>query len=324
MKNDYSNSAQTARVGIPLVHLRAAAGLEGALMAGMRLERATEVERDMIALNLEWPHFFDGDTVRALRSARWLLVANAGPTGTSVDWSGLRRADVVIRALRLLHSGDVAAPIYFVWDASNHRPVSSGGRLDRIIQPAEGAYELSALDISNADQLVRQLEHPNVAGSLQTALTYLEQSYSRSSIEDRLIDLAIALESSLLFGIRDELRYRLALRGAALLGPIRDPERTYTLLKLSYDMRSKVVHEGKRLSDSELQKEITKALSGDDSASPAESLLEELYGVVRDVLREYVERLASAEAARAADPLGRANRELDSSILRSLASSRQR
>ena len=69
---------------------------------------------------------------------------------------------------------------------------------------------------------------------------------STGTIEDRVIRAAIVLESTLLHGSRDELKYRLRLRGARLLAD-RDRERTYSLLGLLYDLRSQIVHEGRRL-----------------------------------------------------------------------------
>ena len=72
-------------------------------------------------------------------------------------------------------------------------------------------------------------------------------TYMRESNEDKLIDLTIALESSLLYGIRDELKYRLSLRGVALLSKKMDVSKIKGLLNLIYDTRSKVVHEGKTI-----------------------------------------------------------------------------
>ena len=64
---------------------------------------------------------------------------------------------------------------------------------------------------------------------------------------NRIIDLCIALESSLLSDVREELVYRLSLRGAALLAGKRDPEVTRWLLRKIYEARSAVVHDGKSL-----------------------------------------------------------------------------
>jgi hypothetical protein len=71
---------------------------------------------------------------------------------------------------------------------------------------------------------------------------------SRSNV-DRAIDLGVALESMLLHNLprrdRGELKYRLALRGAALLSDSK-PERVaaFNLLGEAYNLRSEAVHSG--------------------------------------------------------------------------------
>lgn len=60
--------------------------------------------------------------------------------------------------------------------------------------------------------------------------------------ESGLLDLMIALEAALLPGIKDELRYRFALYGAAYLRGERDPEQIFRRLRNLYDARSKLVH----------------------------------------------------------------------------------
>lgn len=78
----------------------------------------------------------------------------------------------------------------------------------------------------------------------------------RVSLEDRILDYSICLESTLLFGMRDELKYRLALRGAKLLGKHCDPQETFNKLKCLYDIRSKIVHDGHTFDTDEVEKEI--------------------------------------------------------------------
>jgi len=87
--------------------------------------------------------------------------------------------------------------------------------------------------------------------AMQVALHRLCQAVRRSNIVDRAIDLGIALEILLLHdpknkgGYQGELKYRFAIRGAALLGGDK-PERleNFELLKEAYDLRSKAVHSG--------------------------------------------------------------------------------
>ncbi len=73
-------------------------------------------------------------------------------------------------------------------------------------------------------------------------------SLSRASPEDSVIDFTICLESLLLADVRDELKFRLSLRGAVLLQD-EDPKITKKSLSDMYNDRSDIVHSGKKLDD---------------------------------------------------------------------------
>jgi hypothetical protein len=90
----------------------------------------------------------------------------------------------------------------------------------------------------------------------------------------------IVLEGSLLNGIEDELSYRASIRGAALLGQVREPSEVFRLIKAAYDTRSKIVHNGQTLT------EIAKAgkLGGVAVAQFVDTVRE----VVRAVLLRYL------------------------------------
>ena len=61
-------------------------------------------------------------------------------------------------------------------------------------------------------------------------------------MDDRIIDYTIGLEA-LLLNIRDELRYRFALRGASILvDAFGDKKQRFQELKDLYDSRSDIVH----------------------------------------------------------------------------------
>ncbi len=86
--------------------------------------------------------------------------------------------------------------------------------------------------------------------SLRVGIRWLNHLLcSLGTYEDHLIRAAIVLESTLLQGVNDELKYRLRLRGARLLDG-RDRKESYLLLGVLYDHRSKIVHEGKNLPES--------------------------------------------------------------------------
>jgi hypothetical protein len=140
-------------------------------------------------------------------------------------------------------------------------------------------------------------------------LRRFNQAYGRQAGEDTIIDLTIALESCLLPNTRDELQYRLSMRGAALITSLRNPVETQALLKTMYEIRSEIVHNGKPLSDEEIRKKI-------DRLGPvvAKDFLHACEDVVRDVLRESILRLATGGTLRAL------SEELDVKVLSGLLS----
>ncbi len=126
------------------------------------------------------------------------------------------------------------------------------------------------------------------------ALRHFNQSYGRTIDEDRLIDLTIALESCLLADAsHEELNYRLALRGAALLAQAQlwEPGKAQALLKAMYAIRSAIVHSGQRLSN--LGKDQKKLL-GKLGILP-EKFSGQCENIVRDILRTYVLRLTPGQ-----------------------------
>jgi len=87
---------------------------------------------------------------------------------------------------------------------------------------------------------------PPLRRAIATAGDYYEGHHRRTSPEDQLIDLAIALEALFSPTEATELRFRIAHRAALLLGT--DPEDRRSLLRFLrkvYDARSGLVHEGK-------------------------------------------------------------------------------
>lgn len=81
---------------------------------------------------------------------------------------------------------------------------------------------------------------------LEVALDRLNMAYADSAPGEKLIDYIIAFEA-LLLGDRQELAYKLALRGSRLLGENPDArQRAFEDLKAAYTARSDIVH-GKQL-----------------------------------------------------------------------------
>ena len=123
---------------------------------------------------------------------------------------------------------------------------------------------------------------------MRISLRRFNQAYARQCSEDGIIDLTIALESCLLRGIRYKLKGQLSIRGAALLAHLRDPQKTRALLKVMYEVRSEIAHDGRLFSDDEVQEKIERF--GSDAAR---DFLHACEDVTREILREYVLRLAA-------------------------------
>ncbi len=126
-------------------------------------------------------------------------------------------------------------------------------------------------------------------------------AYARANAEDRIIDFCIALESSLLSDVGEELIIpSLSPRRGA---PCRNerPRVTRWLLRKIYEARSAIVHHGKTL----------RQLKGKTRSFVllAPSLDEICEDVVRAILSAYIARLAAGES------LEEVNEELDRRLL---------
>lgn len=165
----------------------------------------------------------------------------------------------VILALRLLGTGAIAAPVIdqrsFVDTPQLSHVITSAIEHALRDWPPRPIYDMGAPNMQAVATLageIGRLGRQPGRGGLEVALRRFGQSYGREVFEDIIIDLTIALESSILFGLKDELKYRLALRGAALLAmepssgdvDVAFLTKVKALLHLVYDTRSLIVHEG--------------------------------------------------------------------------------
>ena len=108
--------------------------------------------------------------------------------------------------------------------------------LGSLIVEDEYTLDKAALDkVSNVYQMLQSIPKRE----LLVPITYFHKYYDSLTPYDRILQLAIVLESTLLAGHTDELNYRLSLRSSALLN--RD---VTEILKLFYSVRSHIVHNG--------------------------------------------------------------------------------
>lgn len=109
----------------------------------------------------------------------------------------------------------------------------------------------------------------------------LLRMFYKARIEDRFVDIMIIFEMLFLPKGNAELQYRLSVRVALLLGNnSKEKKHIYELLKLSYDIRSSIVHDG--IISSQNEKKLKKL--GID--------LNELYKILQHYLFESIEILA--------------------------------
>jgi hypothetical protein len=244
-----------------------------------------------------------GDLARAQ-----FIFRGASTTGRNDSGFGPEFRDEVARvvtALRLFASGDVGIPAVLGTSTGLFEKFASQYVFDGRARTSSRMYELRAADWDAFTKVYDALGA--IDGKMQIPLRRFNQAYGRQSGEDTIIDLTIALESCLLPKTRDELQYRLSMRGAALLTSLRNPVETLALLKTMYEIRSEIVHNGRLLSENGVRRKIERL-----GPVVAKDFLHACEDVARDVLRESILRLATGGTLRAL------SEELDASVLSGL------
>jgi hypothetical protein len=187
--------------------------------------------------------------------------------------------------MRLFGSGEVGIPAVLGTSTGLFEKSASQYVFDGRARNSGRMYELRAADWDAFTKLYDALGA--IDEKMSIPLRRFNQAYGRQSGEDAIIDLTIALESCLLSKTRNELQYRLSMRGAALLTSLRNPVETQVLLKTMYEIRSEIVHNGKLLSDRRVRRKIESL-----GSVVAKDFLHACEDVVRDVLRQSIVRLA--------------------------------
>lgn len=197
-------------------------------------------------------------------------------------------AVAVLTSLRLIKPGLVRLPMLFLEaepGTTTHQNYMVQNPLDLKHDTSSATYKLELTDIPHLREILIGVRHARSApqpSGLGLPLNRFDQSYSRESLEDVILDLTIALESTLLASINDELSYRFALFGAALLAKSRRPQETFRLLRALYTVRSKLVHESQSLKQ---QESIWKKGS---SATTAAEFVDQCTALTREVLCAYI------------------------------------
>jgi len=161
-----------------------------------------------------------------------------------------QRFELVLTALKLLKAGSVNFDPIHSNQANWLFQISSATSKLKNTYPLGATYFLSSSDIGELKKIAEALKTLGQCSnkSLEIALRRLGYATERINPEDKLIDAMIAFESMILSDVgapqeRGELRFRLSLRVAHLLGGDRNQmESNFKLMKKAYDLRSKVVH----------------------------------------------------------------------------------
>jgi len=232
----------------------------------------------------------------------------------------------VVTTLRLSKPGAVTMPVALermdsvageaspdfrrtvLW-VDNHRPPSEG------VTP----YTLTPGDMLTIRQTFAALKDAIVQKHMAVALRRFNQSYARLLPEDRLIDLAIVLETLLGGGERGELTYKIAMRGTAAVAAAHAHGDVRGFLTSLYNVRSKIVHDGKTLSDIRI------------AGTPVDDYPQRCEDLIRTLVSVYIKRLVQQHAedeearrrkekASTDSPIKRVIADLDAEIANALAS----
>lgn len=157
------------------------------------------------------------------------------------------RFDQALSALRLIRGGAVGYQ-YRVFESLTWNPTGFGRFGMRNAQSSllGPTYKLTSEEVPSLRSLWNHIVGRSgpATGRLGTAIARFNSTYDRVRPEDRIIDLTIALEALLMTdNDQQELSYRLALRGAALLGDAPDQrESLFRDLRNLYHVRSRLAH----------------------------------------------------------------------------------
>ncbi len=234
----------------------------------------------------------------------WLVIACdsfvADASNVSVE-AFMDDVRIVIWAMRLVTAGYVSAPYLFAHalgpsvDVGHHFVTLNiyqdleARRVPYVDLEERRKHVTSMLDddtVAVINDVYGQLKRigrvgPNYGG-LSFALRRFNLAFSRNAEEDRLIDLVTSLDSVLGSGAQTELKYRISLRAAALLAEDGyDPALVQRHLQVIYDIRSSVVHTGKRIQDCDKDLKKLKMQS-------AGEVTEKCIEYTRAVMRRYV------------------------------------
>jgi hypothetical protein len=163
----------------------------------------------------------------------------------------------VITALRLTKAGKVGGPgvchtaLGTSYVGAGFSPIDDADTYS-VFGHRDDPFKLTPMQTASFRRLFHDLtsDKGKIWKAMRIPLGRFNRTYMRHSYEDIIIDLTLCLESTLLADQdKMELRYRLGLRGAKLLGSRHPVVAPQAFLQVLYDVRSGIVHGGKSLVD---------------------------------------------------------------------------
>jgi hypothetical protein len=278
--------ASARDISLPLFNT-ASVPAETELVSGFRISPFTSSDKEAFVLREIDPFGHNLLSIQELLSSHCQLKTTVVVPHHEVDIAISR----ILSACRLHKSGDIGALARLSLPRNRlfHGSAVSNTEFQTPVLFSR-KYDFLPEDYEPIRRVFLALEAQQDRRDLTVAIKRFNQSYTRESAEDKLIDLTIALESCLLSGLRDELKYRLSLRGAALLARLRPPRDTQRILSTMYDARSSVVHEGNTVDHL-----VTKSSLKSKLGLGVQELILLWQQMVRDVIKTYLFAAASGK-----------------------------
>jgi len=241
-------ASQTRIVVIPLLNFES--DVESLQLSDkLELTRFSSELKTYFWSSLDW---ISGDyRIGEYAHSNWMLTGTiSAPGGVPIDTMPLvRQATLAITSMRLCAPGHVGTRAALSAAPPPSSPPGRGGTgiNDLDVSRHSSTYRFSSGIVRQVLETFTQLREADDSGRLKElalSLRRFNQSYERERLEDQIIDLTIALESSILFGTHEELSHRLAMRAAVLLWGQVPSDDTFSLIRHVYKVRSKIVHSG--------------------------------------------------------------------------------
>lgn len=191
----------------------------------------------------------------ALNTADWICeIRETIPKATQDPMNRHREVmEVIIGALRLSIDGRASFTLLASGIYSSYAWFGLSGGFDNYTSGLGEAIKLDGQGIDNFGRLYADIASINTDNSLthlRLPFRRLKAAAHRADQDDRLVDLVVGMESLLVSGSKTEIGFKFKLRGAALLPEsFGNVQQRVEFLKDLYDLRSTVVHGGRRKTD---------------------------------------------------------------------------